>query len=98
MFLSRTEADLTDPDACAAAIQRHAPTAVITAAAYTAVDKAETDEPTAMPVNAAAPAAMARVCADLAIPLLHLSTDYVFDGTGTRPFAPCPLRKRDFAG
>ena len=88
VFLARAEADLTDPDACAAAIRRQIPTAVINAAAYTAVDKAEGDEATAMQVNAAAPTAMARVCVALAIPLVHLSTDYVFDGAGTLPFAP----------
>lgn len=88
VFLSRTEADLTDPDACAAAIRRQAPTAVINAAAYTAVDKAEGDEATAMQVNAVSPTAMARVCAEFAIPMIHLSTDYVFDGAGTLPFAP----------
>ncbi|MEI6800952.1 MAG: dTDP-4-dehydrorhamnose reductase, partial [Pseudomonadota bacterium] len=58
------------------------------AAAYTAVDKAESDEATAQTVNGAAPTAMAARCADLDIPFLHISTDYVFDGAGTLPFAP----------
>lgn len=88
VFLSRAEADLTEPDACAAAIRKQAPTVVINATAYTAVDKAEDDEAIAMQVNAALPTAMARVCAALAIPLVHLSTDYVFDGASTPPFAP----------
>ncbi|MGR3710167.1 MAG: dTDP-4-dehydrorhamnose reductase, partial [Alterinioella nitratireducens] len=86
VFLPRAAADLTDPAACAAVIHAHAPEAVINAAAYTAVDRAETDEDTAATVNGAAPGAMARACADLGIPLVHISTDYVFDGSGTAPW------------
>ncbi|WP_300513184.1 dTDP-4-dehydrorhamnose reductase [Aliiroseovarius sp.] len=84
--LGRAEADLTDPAACVAAIRAHAPDAVINAAAYTAVDKAESDEATAALVNGDAPGAMARACADLGIPFVHISTDYVFDGSGTAPW------------
>ena len=94
-FLSRTQADLTDPEACAEAIRAHAPRAVINAAAYTAVDKAEEEEALATTINGAAPGAMARACADLGIPLVQISTDYVFDGSGTAPWrpdeAPAPL-------
>ena len=61
--LARADADLTDPAACAAAIDAHAPDAVINAAAYTAVDKAESDLEAAQVINADAPAAMARACA-----------------------------------
>lgn len=86
--LGRDQADLTDPAACAAAIRAYAPAAVINAAAYTAVDKAESDEDTAALVNGAAPGAMARACADLGIPLVHISTDYVFDGSGDAPWRP----------
>ncbi|GHG97829.1 dTDP-4-dehydrorhamnose reductase [Pseudodonghicola xiamenensis] len=86
--LSRTEADLAEPAACAAAIRAHAPRAVINAAAYTAVDKAESEEALAHRINAEAPGAMARACADLDIPFIQLSTDYVFDGAGTAPRAP----------
>ncbi|QBX35812.1 dTDP-4-dehydrorhamnose reductase [Paracoccus liaowanqingii] len=85
--LGRDRADLTDPEACAAAILAARPQAVINAAAYTAVDKAETDADTARLVNADAPAAMARACAELGIPFLHISTDYVFDGAGDQPRA-----------
>ncbi|PYC46436.1 dTDP-4-dehydrorhamnose reductase [Litorivita pollutaquae] len=88
VFLGRDRADLSDPAACAAAIRDHAPTAVINAAAWTAVDAAEAEEEAAMVVNGAAPAAMARACADLGVPFVHISTDYVFDGSGTAPFAP----------
>ncbi len=86
--LGREAADLSDPAACAAAIRAHAPQAVINAAAFTAVDRAETEEPLAHVVNAAAPGAMARACADLGIPFLHVSTDYVFDGVGSAAHAP----------
>jgi dTDP-4-dehydrorhamnose reductase len=86
--LGRDMADLTDSAACAAAIQAHAPDMVINAAAYTAVDRAEGEEALARAVNATAPGAMARACADRAIPFVHLSTDYVFAGTGHRPWQP----------
>lgn len=87
-FLGRAEADLSDPAACAAAIRAHRPAAVVNAAAWTAVDAAEAEEEAATVVNAAAPAAMAEACAGLGIPLVQISTDYVFDGAGTAPFAP----------
>ena len=83
--LDRDAADLSDPAACAAAIRTHAPEAVINAAAFTAVDKAEEEEELATTINAEAPAAMAGVCADLGIPFVHISTDYVFDGSGETP-------------
>ncbi|WP_348655557.1 dTDP-4-dehydrorhamnose reductase [uncultured Sulfitobacter sp.] len=86
--LDRAAADLTDPAACAAAIEAHAPDAVINAAAYTAVDKAERDEATAHLINAQAPAAMARACAARDIPFVSISTDYVFSGEGTAPWKP----------
>lgn len=86
-FLGRERADLTDPAACAAAIIAARPQAVINAAAYTAVDRAETDATTARLVNADAPGAMARACAELGIPFVHISTDYVFDGSGEDAWA-----------
>ena len=86
--LGRDAADLSDPAACAAAIRAHRPAAVINAAAYTAVDKAETEEDAARVINSAAPVAMADACAVLGIPFVHISTDYVFDGSGTAPFTP----------
>lgn len=86
VFLSRAEADLSDPTACAAAIEARAPDVVINAAAYTAVDRAEEEEALATLVNGEAPAAMAAVAARLGIPILHVSTDYVFDGSGTVPW------------
>jgi len=84
--LGRDAADLTDPAACAAAIETHDPRAVINAAAWTAVDRAEEHEAEASAVNGDAPAAMAQACAARGIPLVHISTDYVFAGSGTDPW------------
>ena len=87
-FLSRKEADLSDPERCAAIIAELEPDVVINAAAYTAVDKAESEEGLAEIVNGQAPAAMARVCAAITIPFVHISTDYVFDGSGNEAWRP----------
>ncbi|WP_054463377.1 dTDP-4-dehydrorhamnose reductase [Phaeobacter sp. 11ANDIMAR09] len=86
--LGRDQADLSDPAACAAAIRAARPAAVINAAAYTAVDRAEEEEALATLINGAAPAAMAQACADLGIPFVHVSTDYVFDGSGETAWQP----------
>ena len=85
--LGRDKADLSDPSTCADAIMLSDADAVINAAAWTAVDKAETDEAAATIINGAAPAAMARACARHSIPFLHISTDYVFDGAGNAAFS-----------
>ena len=87
-YLGRDEADLLNPAACAAAIAATNAEAIINAAAWTAVDKAETEEAAATTVNGDAPTAMAKAAAAKGIPFLHISTDYVFDGTGTQPFTP----------
>ncbi|MEM9522751.1 MAG: dTDP-4-dehydrorhamnose reductase [Pseudomonadota bacterium] len=93
--LGRRQADLRDPEACADAIRAHMPWAVINAAAYTDVDGAEAEEALASVVNAGAPHAMAEACAEMGVPFVQLSTDYVFDGSGTAPWtvdaAPGPL-------
>lgn len=89
--LGREDADLSDPDSCVAAIERFAPSAVINAAAYTAVDKAESEEDLATLVNGKAPAAMAAACAVRNIPFVHISTDYVFDGSGGEAWRPQDL-------
>jgi dTDP-4-dehydrorhamnose reductase len=88
MFLGRDRADLADPAGCAAAIAAGRWDGVINAAAWTAVDKAETEEAAATRINAGSPGAMAQACALQGIPFLHVSTDYVFDGHGTRPWQP----------
>ncbi len=87
-FLGRDEADLADPAACAAAIRDVSPDIVINAAAYTAVDMAEEDEALAHIINADAPGAMAEAARDIGAAFLHISTDYVFDGSGEVPFRP----------
>lgn len=84
--LDRSIADLSDPDACAAIILERRPDVVINAAAYTAVDQAEDEESLVQLINGDAPGAMARACADLGIPFIHVSTDYVFEGSGTAPW------------
>ena len=86
--LGRDRADLSDPAACAAVIAASDADVVINAAAYTAVDRAETEETLATTINGTSPGAMARACAARGIPFLHISTDYVFDGSGTRPWQP----------
>ena len=91
--LGREAADLHNPEACAAAIRDSAAEAVINAAAYTSVDAAETEEALAAIVNGAAPTAMARAAAGRRIPFLHVSTDYVFDGSGTAPWLPDAPRR-----
>jgi dTDP-4-dehydrorhamnose reductase len=88
LFWGREDADLTDPVACAALVATSTADVVINAAAWTAVDKAETEEAAATVVNGDAPTAMARAAADRGVPFLHVSTDYVFDGSGDQPFVP----------
>ena len=83
--LGRDAADLTRPEDCAEIIAGTDADVVVNAAAYTAVDAAETDAQTAHVVNAAAPAAMAQACAARGLPFIHISTDYVFDGSGETP-------------
>ena len=76
--LGRDDVDLTDHAGCFAMIKTINPDAVINAAAYTAVDKAESEEELATIVNGEAPGVIAEACAHLSIPLVHISTDYVF--------------------
>jgi dTDP-4-dehydrorhamnose reductase len=84
---TRAEADLLQPLSLDAAIARVAPDLIINAAAYTAVDKAEADRDTAFAVNDVAVGHLGQACARLAIPLLHISTDYVFAGDGNTPYS-----------
>ncbi len=86
--LDRSEgADLGDNAALAAVVRAHAPQVIVNAAAYTAVDKAESDAEAALQVNAHAPARLALEAKALGALLLHYSTDYVFDGSGVQPRA-----------
>lgn len=88
VFLGRDRVDFTDPDQARAAIAAHSPQAVINAVAYTAVDRAEEEPDLAHQINAVTPGAIAQACAAKDIPLVHISTDYVFDGQGDAPRAP----------
>ncbi|WP_209425595.1 dTDP-4-dehydrorhamnose reductase [Pararhodobacter sp. SW119] len=87
-FLGRGRADLSDPMACAAVVSVTDAHAVINAAAYTAVDRAEEEEVLATNINGAAPAAMAREAAMRGLPFVQISTDYVFDGSGRQSRHP----------
>ena len=78
--LSRSEADLADPEAAARQVHAARPDLVILAAAYTAVDQAESEPGLAHEINGEAPAAIAAACAAVGCALVHFSTDYVFDG------------------
>lgn len=92
MALSRSDCDLTQSGVAETVIARLEPEAVINAAAWTSVDLAETKEVDARRLNAEAPREIARACAIRDIPLLHVSTDYVFDGSGVKPWKeedPC---------
>lgn len=91
LLAARPELDLAAPAAdLTAALQlliaEHQPALVLNAAAYTAVDKAEGEPELARAVNATAVGVLAELCASRQIPLFHLSTDYVFDGSGERPW------------
>lgn len=94
-FWTRDEADLAHPEALKAALEAIRPTAIINASAYTAVDKAEQEPELAMLVNGESVGVLAAFCEERGIPLVHYSTDYVFDGSGDAPWreedAPAPL-------
>jgi len=84
---SRSELDLTDPASIETAIASRDWAAIISSGAYTAVDKAESEHSVAFAVNTNAPQMIAQAAAARTIPLLHVSTDYVFDGAKTEPYA-----------
>lgn len=81
----RPELDLSNLDSTARFLAETRPDIVVNAAAYTAVDKAETEPGLAFRANAEGPARLATLCGHFKIPLIHLSTDYVFDGTARVP-------------
>jgi dTDP-4-dehydrorhamnose reductase len=85
-YWDRSQADLAQPEKLQAQIEGFAPTAIINAAAHTAVDKAESERDIAWRVNTESPAAMARAAATGNVPLVHVSTDYVFDGGSERAY------------
>lgn len=81
--IGRPELDLAIPETIRAVLSEVEADAIVSAAAYTAVDKAESEEALAFRVNADGPAALARVASEIGIPIVHLSTDYVFSGDRT---------------
>ena len=83
--LSRADLDVTDASAVSAAVAGH--DVVINSAAYTKVDDAESHEDDAYAVNARGPAVLAAAAVEVGARIVHVSTDYVFDGTGTAPYA-----------
>ncbi|AZU03470.1 dTDP-4-dehydrorhamnose reductase [Glycocaulis alkaliphilus] len=90
--LGRDVADFADPLACAAALGELLPAdAVINAAAYTAVDRAESEEALAHTINAETPGRLAALCAGRGVPFIHVSTDYVFDGRKSGPYVETDL-------
>jgi dTDP-4-dehydrorhamnose reductase len=78
--------DLLDPAGVARTVRQVRPDAVVNAAAYTAVDKAESEPEPARIINAVAPGAIAQAAQEIGAPVVHYSTDYVFDGSGDRPW------------
>jgi dTDP-4-dehydrorhamnose reductase len=80
------EIDIARREAVSAAMAREQPDLVVNAAAYTAVDRAETEREAAWAANCTGPANLAAACAEAGIPLIHISTDYVFDGSKPGPY------------
>ncbi len=84
--LGRPEADLAAPESLRAPIERLRPDLILSSAAYTQVDKGESEPDLAFRINAEAPAELARIARTLDVPLLHISTDFVFDGAKNAPY------------
>lgn len=84
--ITRAECDLSSLESIKSVLNKHNPSAIINAAAYTAVDKAESEPEIAQQINAKAPGAMAGFAAGKNIPFIHYSTDYVFDGSSKAPW------------
>jgi len=93
--VDRESVDLADPDQTRDLVRRTAPDVILNAAAYTAVDRAESEVPLAHAINALAPRVLAEEAAERGVLLVHYSTDYVFDGSKPEPWtetdAPAPL-------
>jgi dTDP-4-dehydrorhamnose reductase len=85
--LDRNQLDLTEAEEIRRAIRTFHPYLIVNAAAYTAVDKAETDEAAALAINATAPGIMAEEGKKIGASIVHYSTDYIFDGTRNAPYA-----------
>ena len=85
--LTRSQLDVSDADACRELLKATRPDVLLNSAAYTAVDRAETDRDAAFAINADGPRNLARQCRDIGVFPIHFSTDYVFDGTATTPYS-----------
>jgi len=85
-FIDQPELDLTAPESVRDHVQAYLPSIVINAAAYTAVDRAETEPELAHIINARAPGSLAYACDEAGAVLIHYSTDYVFDGAASMPY------------
>ncbi len=86
VFLGRPEIDLADPATLREPVLRAAPDIIFSVAAHTQVDRCEAEEAAAFAINATSPGVLARTAAELDIPIVHLSTDYVFDGIAGAPY------------
>lgn len=86
--LDRTALDIADSQAVTEAVRLHRPAMIVNAAAYTAVDKAESEAEAAARINSSGPANLARAAADTGARLIHVSTDFVFDGKASSPYRP----------
>ena len=86
VFFDRSQLDLAFPETFEKIIQTIAPDCIVNTAAYTAVDKSETEKELSYTINATAVQALASICKNLAIPFITYSTDYVFDGEATQPY------------
>lgn len=86
IYPSRQDMDLSKPSSIMSAMNIYRPDGVINCAAYTAVDRAESEPDLAFAINAIAPKVLAEECAKLGIPIIHVSTDYVFDGNKTESY------------
>ena len=86
VLVDRSQLDLAFPESFEKIVQTIAPDCIINTAAYTAVDKSETEKALSYTVNATAVQALASICKNLAIPFITYSTDYVFDGEATQPY------------
>ncbi|WP_444891177.1 dTDP-4-dehydrorhamnose reductase [Microbulbifer sp. DLAB2-AA] len=86
--LTRNDLDVTDSNQVMQAVNKYKPDTLINAAAYTAVDKAESEREQAFAINATGPENLARACHEMDARLIHISTDFVFDGQGCSPYKP----------
>jgi dTDP-4-dehydrorhamnose reductase len=86
LFVTRNELDLSKPETISPFFQQHKPNYFINCAAYTAVDKAETEKEIALTVNATSVGLLAKECAAINCAFITFSTDYVFNGNGTKPY------------